>query len=125
MDYLGYLFDSGLEYRTIGCHRSAISVYQENVDNKPVSQHPSVCAILKGVFNQRPPQPRYVFILDIHTVLDFIKCQSSGRENLSDKVLTYKVVIFMVLSSASRVSPIHHLDIGYTNVRYLYIYILV
>ena len=67
---------------------------------------------LKGVFNQRPPQPRYVFIWDIQTVLDFVKCQRSGCD-LPDKVLTYKVVILMALSSASRASTIHHLDIRY------------
>ena len=33
LDYLSYLFDSGYEYRTIGCHRSAISSYHEYVDN--------------------------------------------------------------------------------------------
>ena len=67
---------------------SAISAYYEYVDNKPVGQRPHVCALLKGVFNKRPPQPRYVFIWEIQTVLDFVKCQWSGC-NLSDKVLTY------------------------------------
>ena len=36
LDYLSCLFDSGFEYRTIGCRRSAISFYHEYVDNKPV-----------------------------------------------------------------------------------------
>ena len=36
LDYLSYLFDSGLQHRTIGCHRSAISAYHEYVDTKPV-----------------------------------------------------------------------------------------
>ena len=57
LDYLSYLFDSGFEYRTIGCHRSAISAYHEYVDKKSVRQYPHVCLLLKGVFNQRPPQP--------------------------------------------------------------------
>ena len=51
LDYLSYWFDSGFEYRIIGCHRSAISAYHEHVDNKPVGQHPHVCALLKGMFN--------------------------------------------------------------------------
>ena len=89
LDYLSYLFNLGYEYRTIGCHRSTISAYHEYVDNKPVRQHSHVCALLKGVFNERPPQPRYVFIWDIQTVLDFVECKWSGCD-LSDKVLTYK-----------------------------------
>ena len=112
MDYLSYFFDLGYEYRTVGCRRSAISAYHEYVDNKPVGQHPHICALLKGVFNEHPPQPRYVFIWDIQTVWDFIKCQWSGCD-LSNKVLTHKLVILIVLSSASRASAIHHLDVRY------------
>ena len=78
LDYLSYLFDLGHEYRTVGFLGSAISVYHEYVDEKPVGQHPPVCALLKGVFSERPPQPRYVFIWDIQTVLDFVECQWSG-----------------------------------------------
>ena len=56
LDYLSYLFDLGHEYGAIGCHRSAISAYHEYIDNKPVGQHPHAFALLKGVFNERPPQ---------------------------------------------------------------------
>ena len=38
-------------YRTIGCHMSAISAYHVYVDNKPVGQHPHVCALLKGMLH--------------------------------------------------------------------------
>ena len=31
-----FLFNAGLEYRNIGCHRLAISAYHEYVDRKPV-----------------------------------------------------------------------------------------
>ena len=79
---------------------------------KPPDSDTSIRALLKGVFNQRPPQPRYVFILDIQTVLDFVKCQWSGCD-LSDKVFSYKVVILMVLSSAFRALATHHLDVRY------------
>ena len=68
-----------------------------------------MCFIKRSV-QRTPPQRRYVFIWDIQTVLDFVKCQWSGCD-LSDKVLTYKVVILMALSSASRASVIHHLDV--------------
>ena len=54
---------------------TAISAYREYVDNIPVGQHPHVCALLKGMFNERPPQPRYIFIWDVQTVLDLVKCQ--------------------------------------------------
>ena len=110
--YLSYFFYLGYEYRTVGYQRSVISAYHECVDNKPVDQHPHVRALLKGVFNERPPQPRYVFICDIQSILDFAKYQWSGCD-LSDKVLTNKLVILMALSSASRASATHRLDVRY------------
>ena len=122
LDYLSYLFDLGYKYRTVGCHRSVISTYHGYVDNKPMGQHPHVCALLKGVFNERPPQPIYVFIWDIKTVLDFVKCQWSGCD-LSDKVLSYKLVVLMALSPASGASAIHHLDVRYmlkTEVKFVF-----
>ena len=101
LDYLSYLFALGYEFRTVDCHRSAISAYHKCVDSKPVGQHPQLCALLKGVFNERPPQPRYLFIWGNQTVLDFVKCQWSGFD-LSDKVLTYKLDILMALLSAHK-----------------------
>ena len=42
LEYLAFLFEKGYEYRTIGCHRSAISDFHDYVDGKPVGQHPEV-----------------------------------------------------------------------------------
>ena len=106
------MFDSGYEYRTVGCQRSLISAYHDYVDNKRVGQHPQVCALLKGLFLERPLQSRYVLIWHIQTVLDFVERQWPGCD-LSDKVLTNKLVILMALSFASRASAIHHLDVRY------------
>ena len=106
------MFDSGYEYRTVGCQRSLISAYHDYVDNKRVGQHPQVCALLKGLFLERPLQSRYVLIWHIQTVLDFVERQWPGCD-LSDKVLTNKLVILMALSSASRASTTHRLDVRY------------
>ena len=113
VNHFSFLFDAGLEYRTIGCHRSVISVYHEYIDGKPVGQHPKVCALLKGVFNKKPPQPRYMFIWDVQIVINCIKSDWGYSEGLSDKLLTLKLVMLMVLTSPSRASAMHHLDIRY------------
>ena len=51
-----------LQYRTLNCLRSAISAYHVHIDGKSVGKHPKVCALLTGIFNQRPPQPRYFYM---------------------------------------------------------------
>ena len=55
-------FDEGLQYRTLNSLRSAISAYHVNVDGKSMGKHSKVRELLTGIFNQRPPQPRYVLI---------------------------------------------------------------
>ena len=62
MDYLTDLYKQGLQYRTINNHRSAISAFHQQIQEKPVVENPRVCALLAGIFNSRPPQPKYCFI---------------------------------------------------------------
>ena len=84
-DYLNYLIGSASEHRTIDCHMSAISAYYEYTEKEPVGQHPYVCALLKGVLNQRLRQPIYVFTWDIQRVLEFIKILIVRRRKIIKK----------------------------------------
>ena len=45
-----------------------LSAHHVQIDGKSVGKHPKVCALLAGIFNQRSPQSRYVFIWDVFTV---------------------------------------------------------
>ena len=73
LDYLTSFFKEGLEYITIGVHRSSISAYHEKGDDMPVGQHALVTSLMAGIFNSRLPQPRYIFAWDAQVVLNFIK----------------------------------------------------
>ena len=113
LDYLAFLFEKGFEYRATVCHRSAISAFHEYVDGKSVGQHPDVCALVSGIFNNRPPQPRYVFVWSVESVINYVKTKWKNNENLSEKYLTYKLVILVALASASRASAMHCLDVRF------------
>ena len=67
---------------------------------------------MSGIFNKRPPQPKYPFIWDVETVLDFLR-KLPGNDLLSDKLLTLKVSMLLSLLSASRVSEITSLRVDY------------
>ena len=67
LDFLTNLFDKHYQYRTINNHRSAISAFHPKIEGFPVGQHPLVCNLLAGIFNERPPQPRYQQILSLIT----------------------------------------------------------
>ncbi len=76
---LAHLFKGGYMYRSLNAYRSVISSVHEKVDRYEVGQHPLVSRVLKGAFNQRPPEPRYKATWDISRVLNYI--ESLGRSD--------------------------------------------
>ena len=125
LDFLAELFSKGFAYRTINCHRSALSAYHDLLEGFPVGKHPRVTALMTGVFNKRPPQPRYTFIWDVDQVLEHIQ-KFYPHESLSDKDLTLKTTVLLALTAASRCSELKYLDIRFmvkSNNSYIYLYL--
>ena len=60
LEFLTDLFDKGLQYRTINTYRSAISMTHLPLDGSLIGSHPLVSRFMKGVFQSRPPCPRYL-----------------------------------------------------------------
>ena len=104
--------EKGLECRTTGTLRSAISAFHDPIETIRVGSHPRASALMSGMFNKRLPQPKYPFIWDVETVLDFLR-ELPGNDLLSDKLLTPKVSMLLSLLSASRVSEITNLRVDY------------
>lgn len=112
LDYLAHLFDQGYRYNYIAAHRSAISAYHEPIKGILVGKHTRVSSLLTGIFNERPPLPRYSFVWDVEIALKFITTLPID-DSISDKLLTYKLVTLLSLLAASRVSEITNLDIDF------------
>ena len=70
-----------------------------------------MCFIKRGV-QQTPSTTNMCLYLGHSNRFRFCKMSMAGCD-LSDKVLTHKLVILMALSSTSRASAIHHLDVRY------------
>ena len=103
LDFLAQLYELKYEYSTINCYRSAISAYHDPIGNVPVGQHPQVSALMTGIFNQRPPKPRYSFVWDVEQVLTYLD-QLPSNDHLSDRLLTLKLTMLLALASACRCS---------------------
>ena len=58
---------------TLNVYRFAISMTHPVIDSHRVGEHPMICQLLKGIFNSRPPQPRYSFTWDVSVVVGYIK----------------------------------------------------
>lgn len=112
-DFLADLFHEGLQYRTISGYRSMLSTILPPIKDTPIGQHPHIIRILKGVFNERPPQTRLLPEWDLHLVLEML--QKSPFEPLSKanlKCLTYKTIFLVAITTFRRVGDLQALRIG-------------
>ena len=111
-NFLASLFRKGLQHRSINTIRSAVSVTHNNVEGTPVGQHPVITRLMKGIYNSRPPQPRYSSSWDVAKVTGHLRGMGPNPE-LSLKQLTLKLVILMALVEASRSSELAALDLRF------------
>ena len=110
--YLTELYLEGREYRTINNHRSAISLYHEQVDGVDVGKHIDVRTLLKGISKERPPAPNSNEVWDIKDLLQYIRGLESNMD-LKITVLAQKTVTLIAIVSIARVSEIHKLDLKF------------
>ena len=114
LSFLGSLFDRKLEYGSIGNYRSAISAYHAPIEGFKVGSHPLVSALMKGVSNERPTQPKYRYIWDVERVL--VTCRNlPENKDLSLKQLSYKVVTLLGLCNINRGAELHSLNIKWIS----------
>ena len=83
----------------------------EKVDGVQVGQHPMVTRLLKGVFHERPPLPRYSSTWNVQVVLDYL--ESLGQnDTLSLKHLSWKTAMLLALTRPSRSADLAQLEIS-------------
>ena len=111
LDFLVELFDEGCQYNImIGLHRSALLAFHDSIKRAKIGNHPRVCDAMSGVFNQRPIQAKHIFIRNFEVVLEYLR--NFSEENLlSDKSLTFRLVLLLALTSASRPSEMPNLNL--------------
>ena len=67
---------------------------------------------MTGIFNRKPPTPKYTFIWDVEQILIYLKSLPSV-DNLSDRTLLLKLTTLLFLTSAGRCHEICYLDVRY------------
>ena len=110
-NFLAYLYKEGYQYSSVNAYRSAISSVHEKVEGYTVGQHPLICRLVKGVFQSRPPLPRYTHTWDVQKVLNYLDTLGDNQM-LSLKHLTWKVTMLLALSRPSRSADLSKLDIS-------------
>ena len=75
---------------SVHSHKFAISAFHHGIELKSIGEHPQVSSLITGIFNQRPPQPRYNFIWDAHLVIDYFKKDLSDNKKLTDQHINFQ-----------------------------------
>ena len=110
-NFLAELFQEGYQYSSINIYRLSISTTHDRMDGYPIGQHPTVVRLLKGVFNKRPPLPRYTHTWDVSKVTSYISSLDDNA-SLSLKVLSLKLVMLLAVTRPSRSSDLSSLDLS-------------
>ena len=109
--FLNDLFQRGKSYSALNTARSTLSCFLTNNAGTTIGNSPSVKRFLKGVFELKPPFPRYKFVWDVSIVLSFLG-NFFPHEDLPLNVLSYKCAMLLALASMQRVQTLHVIDIN-------------
>lgn len=104
------LYDNNYSYASLNSARSALSSICDRVDGFSVGEHPLIIKFMKGVSKLRPPAPKYSTTWDAAKVLGLLESWSS--EDISMKLLTFKLVSLLSITSAQRVQTISLIKIS-------------
>ena len=100
LKFLVERYNAGASYGILNSCRSAISL----VSKTKIGEHPNVKRVMKGVFRQRPPRPKYESTWDVSIVLEYL--EKFNERDLDLEKITLKTVMLLALSTAQRAQTI-------------------
>lgn len=109
-NFLADLFDAGASFSAVNSARSALSAYLPRIDGLTIGNHPEVCRLLKGVFEQRPALPKHSDTWDVGSVLDYL-CTLPDTRELTLKQLSSRTALLLSLLTGQRGNALHLLKL--------------
>ncbi|PFX21005.1 hypothetical protein AWC38_SpisGene14530 [Stylophora pistillata] len=103
LEFLAFEYEAGKAYRILNVCRSAISMTHPKVDSLRVGEHPLIKQLLRGIFNSRPPLPRYSGTWDVQKASSYMASLGTN-DLLTLKILSLKLGLLLALTSMERVS---------------------
>lgn len=111
LSFLTFLYQEGLSFSTLNVARSAVSQLISIGESQSIGEHALIKRFFKGVFRNRPPQPRYSHTWDVGQVLNHLRTLGN-TETLDLKSLTLKTVMLTALLSGQRCQSIHLIQVN-------------
>ena len=107
-NFLASLRQRGYAYSTVASHKAAVTSFLSMVSTVP--DLPLSDRVVKGIFREAPPAPKYGDIWDVRSVIASVKGWGPTAD-LSLKLLTQKTAILLALASPKRVSELASLSL--------------
>lgn len=105
------LLNNEFSYSSINIHRSAL-----NLINPPTSSDEKLInRFLKGIYNQRPPKPKYNSTWDPQIVLNYLKTLYP-LTSLNIEMLTLKLVMLLALTTGHMSQTLSKIITGNINI---------
>ena len=101
-------YTAGTVYRAACLTRSALNSYVTIAEGMALTDHPLIRRFVAGVYNTRPPMPRYIQVWDIGIVISYLRGLGE-TSNLSLKLLTLKLNALLSILTSQRISSLHSL----------------
>ena len=111
VNFLSHHQTLGKCYTTINSYRSALSSVLPYIDGVPVGKNNLVIRLMRGIFNENPPRPRYTNTWQVSLVLDYL-CSLDDNQKLELLPLSEKLASLVALVTAQRVQTLKYLDIS-------------
>ena len=108
LKFLSNLYVKGLQNRSLGTARSAISTFLKICSNIDINSHEEITRFMKGVFVERPALPRYTTTWSVDAVLKFLSTKPA--ESLLQ--LSSKLSVLFLLLSAQRCQTLHLIELA-------------
>ena len=79
------------------------------VEGTSMGQHPTIIRLLRGIYHDRPPLPRYTCTWKVQKVLNYIDALGDSG-SLPLKQLSWKTAFLLAITQPSRSVDLSHLD---------------
>lgn len=110
LNFLTTLHKKGLGYSAINTAKSAISSVVYIVSGIQIGVQMVVKQFMRGIYNERPTLPRYNCTWDVGLVLKYLQ-SLHPLDNLSLKLLSYKLLMLLALTTGQRIQTLHFIDV--------------
>ena len=114
------LFETGLGYSAINTAKSAVSSFIFIISKVQIGKDILMKQFMKGIFNKKPALPKYNVTWDVETVIKILKSWSPIK-HISLKLLTFKLVMLLALTTGQRMQSLCLIDIRNLELRTTYV----